>query len=153
MKNANTYRTSVRLFRVLLIFVAMSGPILMLFENRLIYHPEKEELPDADFGLSVRYVKFKTADDVILRGAYVPAPNSRGVILWCHGNGGNLSYGFAAAREFQKFGASMFLFDYRGYGKSEGRSGGDGILLDAEAAYRFLTDEIQLPPSKIIILG
>jgi len=154
VKGIGSYKQfGIRLIRVVLLFIGLSGPILRLFENSLIYHPEKAALPDADFGLPVLYSDFKSSDGVRLHGAYVPTPHARGTILWCHGNGGNLSYGFAVAREFQKFGVSMFLFDYRGYGKSDGSPGGDGILRDAEAAYRHLTSDVKIPPSRIVILG
>src|SRR5439155_6774505 len=113
---------------MLVLFIVLSPVVLMLFENRLIYHPDKNGRYDTQFAFPVRYCEFRASDGVKLHGAYTPAPNARGTILWCHGNGGNLTDGFDVAHEFQKLGMSTFLFDYRGYGKSEGRPGGNGIL-------------------------
>jgi hypothetical protein len=72
---------------------------------------------------------------------------------WCHGNGGNLSYGFAVAGKFRKLGVAVFLFAYRGYGRSEGEPDSQGVILDAEAAYRYVTKNLGVPPSRSVILG
>jgi hypothetical protein len=82
MKGTITYRSlAVRLARSILLFIVLSVPILMLLENRVIYHPENAELPDADLGLSVRYCDFESSDGVKRHGGYVPAPHARGTIL------------------------------------------------------------------------
>jgi uncharacterized protein len=73
----------------------------------------------------------------------------------CHGNAGNISeagrpYHYAGLREL---GLSLFAFDYRGYGESEGAPTEDGLYRDADAAYRYLRDTIGVPPERIVIFG
>jgi fermentation-respiration switch protein FrsA (DUF1100 family) len=125
----------------------------MIFENKLIYHPTKEGFYGGDYGFPIQYVTFAADDGVRLSGAFCPVDQARGTIIWCHGNGGNFSYGYDVAGQFRKLGLSVFLFDYRGYGKSEGRPDSIGVMLDAEAAYRYVTHDLNVLPSHLIILG
>jgi uncharacterized protein len=125
----------------------------MRLENRFIFHPEKNSDFKSDPGFPVQYVTFVADDGVRLQGAFCPVEGARGTILWCHGNTGNLSYGFNVAGEFRKLGLSTFLFDYRGYGRSEGKPDDKGVMLDAEAAYRYVTRDLNVPPARLILLG
>lgn len=125
----------------------------MRLENRFIFNPAKNSDYKSDPGFPVKYVTFAADDGVRLQGAFCPAEGARGTILWCHGNSGNLSYGFKVADEFRKLGLSTLLFDYRGYGRSEGTPDGKGVMLDAEAAYRYVTRDLNVPPAKLILLG
>ena len=82
---------------------------------------------------------FKTTDGVKLHGWLFKAndPNAP-VIIWCHGNGGNLTDRAEMAVELAKRGASVFLFDWRGYGRSEGKARESGLFHDALAAYDYI---------------
>jgi uncharacterized protein len=139
--------------RMLVMFVVLGTAMAMIFENRLIYFPQKDGPYELDYGFPVQYVMFKADDGVSLSGAFCPAENARGSIMWCHGNGGNLSYGLPTAGQFRKLGLSVFLFDYRGYGRSDGSPDGEGIMRDAESAYRYLTEQLHVPSSRLVILG
>jgi len=75
------------------------------------------------------------------------------VILFCHGNGGNISNRISYLPIFRELGLATFLFDYRGYGKSGGTPSEEGTYADVEAAWQYLTQERQIPPQKIIIYG
>src|SRR5215469_17387284 len=141
------------IFRMLLMFVVLGTAMTMIFENRLIYFPQKDGPYERDYGFPVHYVMFNADDGVSLSGAFCPVEHARGSIMWCHGNGGNLSYGLSTAGEFRKLGLSVFLFDYRGYGRSDGSPDGKGIMRDAESAYRYLTEQLHAPPSRLVILG
>jgi fermentation-respiration switch protein FrsA (DUF1100 family) len=125
----------------------------MSFENRFIFFPEKGGRYDLNYGFPVQFVTFEAADGVRLHGAFCPVEHARGTILWCHGNSGNLTYGFDAVRNLHKLGVSVFLFDYRGYGKSDGSPNGKGVMLDAEAAYAYVTGELHVEPSRLVLLG
>jgi fermentation-respiration switch protein FrsA (DUF1100 family) len=142
-----------RLARMLFMFVVLGTLAAMLFENTLIYHPSKDGEYEGNHGFPVQFVDFRSGDGVRLHGAYCPVENARGLILWCHGNGGNLSYGFDVAGNFRKLGVSVFLFDYRGYGRSEGSPDSKGVMLDAEAAYRYVTSKLKVPASHVVLLG
>jgi fermentation-respiration switch protein FrsA (DUF1100 family) len=138
---------------MLVMFVVLATLAAMIFENWLIYHPSKDGQYEIDPGFPVQFVNFQSEDGVRLHGAYCPVERARGLIMWCHGNGGNLSYGLDVAGDFRKLGVSVFLFDYRGYGRSEGSPNSKGILLDAEAAYRYVTKDLNVPPSGLVLLG
>jgi len=142
-----------RLGRMLVMFFVLVTAGAMFFENRLIYFPSKDGFYEGDYGFPIQRVTFNADDGVRLDGAFCPVEHSRGTILWCHGNGGNLSYGFDVAGQFRKLGVSVFLFDYRGYGRSEGVPNSQGVMLDAEAAYRYITKNLAVPTSRLVILG
>ena len=128
--------------------------ILMIFQSHLIYFPQREiTVTPNEIGLSYEAVYFKAADGVTLSGWFVPAESSRGVILFCHGNAGNISHRLESIQVFHRLGLSTFIFDYRGYGQSEGRPTEQGTYLDAEAAWHYLVRERQMFPTEIIIFG
>ncbi|MBW2596340.1 MAG: alpha/beta hydrolase [Deltaproteobacteria bacterium] len=142
-----------------IVFVAVCSYIgfmvlIFLLQPRFIYFPERDfyETPDKA-GLSYETVSFKAADGVNLSGWFIPAGKPRGVVLFCHGNAGNISHRLDSILIFHHLGLSTFIFDYRGYGASEGKPTEAGTYLDAEAAWRYLTEERDLPPTGIILFG
>ena len=119
-----------------------------------IYFPEVEFRPIPEqLGISPQWVFFDAQDGVRLSAWYVPTPNARGVILFFHGNGGNVSHYAYALAIFRKLGFSGFSVDYRGYGKSGGTPSELGTYLDAEAAWRHLVDAMHVPPDRTVVLG
>jgi fermentation-respiration switch protein FrsA (DUF1100 family) len=99
-------------------------------------------------------VFFTTDDGVRLHGRYFESPESRAVILYCHGNAGNVETWSATARELQeRHRCSVFLFDYRGYGKSSGTSSEEGLRCDARAARRWLATRASVTEKEIVLLG
>jgi fermentation-respiration switch protein FrsA (DUF1100 family) len=128
--------------------------ILWLFQSRLVYFPrtEIESTPDKA-GLEFESIEFQAADGVTLAGWYVPSDDSDDVLLFCHGNAGNISHRMESIRVFHRLGLSVFIFDYRGYGQSEGRPGEEGTYLDAAAAWDYLVGERSVDPGRIIIFG
>lgn len=128
--------------------------LLFVFQDRLLYHPVSEMAGDpGDAGLDFEQVRFQAADATGLFGWYVPAVDSRGVVLFCHGNAGNISHRIETLRLLNGLGLSVFVFDYRGYGKSRGRPTEEGTRLDAEAAWDWLTGQKGISPKRIVIWG
>ncbi len=128
--------------------------ILGLLENFLLYHPYREiEVTPRNYGISYENVSFRAADGVRLHGWYVASKDPDGpVLFWAHGNAGNLSHRAENIALIQKeLGAGVFIFDYRGYGKSEGRPGEEGLYADARAAYKWLIDRIS--PERVFLFG
>ncbi len=74
-------------------------------------------------------------------------------VLFCHGNGGNIMHRLDSINIFYNLGLSCFIFDYRGYGSSEGKPNEEGTYLDVMAAYQWLTEEKKISPEDIIIFG
>lgn len=135
-----------------LIFVSLC--ILSGCVSRFIYHPDRDmKGRPADQGLRYEPVDLETQDRVTLSGWWIPACKQRGVVLFCHGNAGNVSHRLDSLLIFNRLGLSTFIFDYRGYGKSGGRPSEQGTYLDAEAAWHYLVQTQKIPPEYIIIFG
>jgi hypothetical protein len=131
--------------------------MLRWFEHSQVYHPTRElEAAATDLGRSCEDVCFKAADGVELNGWFFPAdtksPRLHIAFLICHGNGGNISHRLALCEALLQTGASIFVFDYRGYGRSKGRPGEEGTYLDAQAAYGWLRQK-GFQGGKIIAFG
>ena len=140
----------IGLVLALLMGVAYTGMI----EHHFIYFPLRElESDPSDLGLPFDEVYFVTQDGVRLHGWFVPGEKDL-VWLWCHGNAGNISHRLEnLALLHQELGISIFLFDYRGYGRSEGRPSEKGTYLDAEAALAYLHSRGDVNKDRIIYFG
>ena len=138
------------------LFVVYIGWGLMLYilQPKLLYAPTRELFyTPAELDLEFENVIFKTADGLRLSGWFIPAQISRFTILFCHGNGGNMMHCLDSIDIFHNLGLSCFIFDYRGYGESGGKPSEEGTYLDAQAAYKWLTEEKKVPPGDIIVFG
>ncbi|MCK5095188.1 MAG: alpha/beta hydrolase [Spirochaetes bacterium] len=126
----------------------------MIFQSRFIFFPGDEiTATPGEINLSYETVNLETDDGVKLSGWFIPARNERGVVLFCHGNAGNISHRLESIQVFHDLGLSTFIFDYRGYGRSEGKISEQGTYLDVKAAWRYLVQERQIEPGSIIIFG
>jgi hypothetical protein len=116
--------------------------LVFLTQSRLVYFPgPPPDVTPAARGLDHRDVAITTADGVRLHGWYLAAPGSRGAVLMSHGNAGNVAGRIPHAEAFLDQGLSILLYDYRGYGRSEGSPSEAGTYRDAEAAYDWLVRE------------
>lgn len=84
---------------------------------------------------------------------FIPCPDSRGVVLFSHGNGGTMSDRLEVASVFRKLGLDVLLYDYGGYGASTGRPSETRCYADARAMWDFLTREKGIPPDRIVLFG
>lgn len=111
------------------------------FEHNQVYHPSRTfDARAGDLGRPFEDVQFEARDGIKLSGWFFPIttpPNAK-VVLYCHGNGGNISHRIDLYQTLLELGFSVFTFDYRGYGKSQGRPSEEGTYLDASAAYDWL---------------
>lgn len=148
------WRSGVRFVCALLIgYLAVLG-LMMAMEDSLIYFPSV--YPDGYWnppGLEFEDARFEAADGTKLHGWYVPASNPRAVILFAHGNAGNLSHRFEILEMLHRLQVSVLIFDYRGYGRSEGSPSEAGVLQDARAARRWLAERAGVNESQIVLLG
>ncbi len=126
--------------------------------SSLLYYPTRQlHFPPEQFGLHPEEVNFRSGDGTALFGWLFrhAAPDAlakpRGVILFYHGNGENLSSHYISLLWALKQGFDFFIFDYRGYGRSEGEPSPQGTVHDGEAALRWLN--IHYPQSSLIIYG
>ena len=86
-------------------------------------------------------------------GWYVEQTATSAVLLWCHGNAGNIINRLENLRELYRMGLSVFIFDYRGYGRSQGRPSEEGLYQDALGAHEYLTRIRMIRPERIVLFG
>ncbi len=128
--------------------------LLFVFQSHYIYYPARSLIADpSNIGLTFEEVSLETADGVELFGWFIPGEGNRGVILFCHGNAGNISHRLESIQLFHRLGLGVFIFDYRGYGLSDGKPTEHGTYQDAEAAWWYLTKQRRVNPGEIIIFG
>lgn len=125
-----------------------------MIEHHFIYFPLREiETDPSNLGLPFDEVYFVTQDGVRLHGWFVPGERAM-TWLWFHGNAGNIGHRVEnLALLHQELGVSIFLFDYRGYGRSEGKPSEKGIYLDAEAALAYLHAREDVHEDRMIYFG
>jgi fermentation-respiration switch protein FrsA (DUF1100 family) len=124
-----------------------------------LFHPAKNlELkemspPEVAGGASAQSVTFASESGKIIQGWFYVKPHARFIVLFSHGNGGNISYRTDIVELLNKAGASVLIYDYEGYGASGGRPSVAGICSDGYGAYKFLTDTKKIKADQIILYG
>jgi fermentation-respiration switch protein FrsA (DUF1100 family) len=128
--------------------------IAYLRQDKMIYYPTNiiESTPK-NIGLEYDDLLLKTKDGLDISAWHVPADGARGIVLFCHGNAGNISHRLDSIRIFHDLGLGVLIFDYRGYGRSQGRPGERGTYMDAEAAWTYIVESLGVKPENIIIFG
>lgn len=128
--------------------------LMMFFEESLIYFPIR--YPEGDWapaGLEFEDATFETSDGVRLHGWYVPHDDPRAVLLFSHGNAGNITHRAHVLRTFERLGVAVLIYDYRGYGRSEGSPNEEGVIRDARAARAWLAQRAGVAEEQIVLLG
>lgn len=130
------------------------GFTLYLLQGRLIFFPVRGlNNSPADVGLPYEEVRFSAEDGTALHGWFVPAADARYTVLLFHGNAGNIGDRLQTLGMLNEMGVSTLIFDYRGYGLSEGRPSEQGLYMDAGAAWRHLTEQRGIPGERIVLFG
>ncbi len=145
------------LFRLLsaavFLYVLLVG-LAMLLENTLIYHPLPASQGDWAHGPEIRDVRLRAADGTRLDAWYQCAnPPTRAVVLFLHGNGGNLTSRAHLMGKVASAPADVFALDYRGYGRSGGLPSEQGLYQDADAGWHYLTVTRGVPAAHIVVFG
>ena len=131
--------------------------MLYRFEHSQVYHPTRdaESTPD-DVGRPAEEIWLNTSDGLRLHAWFFAAekasPRARFVMLFCHGNGGNLTSRPGYYRAILETGVSLLTFDYRGYGRSDGQPSEAGTYTDAATAYQWLRTR-GFAPEHILVWG
>lgn len=114
-------------------------------------YPQGDWRPE---GLRFQDIVFAAADGTQLHGWYCPADQARATVLVMHGNAGNVATRGAWLSYLQtRMRVNVFLFDYRGYGRSHGKPTVDGVLQDARAARAKLVELSGVPTEQLILMG
>ncbi|WP_291321855.1 alpha/beta hydrolase [Desulfonatronospira sp.] len=125
-----------------------------IFQSRLVYVPHGELVAfPGDVGLDYHEVYLNTSDEIRIHGWFVPAKDSREVVLFSHGNAGNISHRLTTLDFLHSLDMSTFIYDYRGYGKSQGSPDEPGTYIDARAAWEYLVQEKGFDPDDIFVMG
>jgi uncharacterized protein len=124
-------------------------------ENSMVFAPSI--FPAGNWqpaGLDFEDAWFTSADGTRLHGWYVPHPQPRAVVLFCHGNAGNVALWADVLRTlYDRMGVSAMAFDYRGYGRSAGTPSEAGVLADARAARTWLAKRAGIAENQIVLMG
>ena len=131
--------------------------LLRWFEYKQTYHPTRTfDASAADLGRAWEDINFTTSDGVKLNAWFFPAntnsPHTHIAAIICHGNGGNISHRLGLYDALLAAGVNVFAFDYRGFGRSEGKPSENGTYLDAQAAHAWLRQK-GFAPTNIIAFG
>jgi len=141
------------------IWMGLAGLIWLwarLLEWKTTFYPSRHLwCTPGDQGLEYEEIHFVAEDACRLHGWWILAPtNARGAVIVCHGNAGNIADRIWIARAFSSLGVDVFLFDYRGYGRSAGFPTERGLYRDARAAYEVVRaryGDTEAPP--VIVYG
>ncbi len=144
-----------RIARLLLVAYLLIVLGMMFLETWLVY-----PVPPLSWGnwqpkgFKYEDVHFVSADGTKLHGWFVPYPNASRAILYCHGNGEDVAaVGELAAHLSNELHESVFVFDYRGYGHSEGSPSETGCIADGNAAQKWLAARTGIQPNEVILVG
>lgn len=143
-------------------YLFVAGMFIGLQRSLLYPAMQSEPLPAADYatsGIRLDDVETATIDGLTLHGWYAwptpvaSEPTSRPVVLYLHGNGGHRVHRLDDLDLLTGCGASVLLFDYRGYGENPGKPSEQGLTLDARAMWDYATQELDVPPERIVLFG
>ena len=141
---------------VLLAAIVIAGKIMMdgFIERNFVFFPVKPlAFSPRGWGMEFEDVFFRTHDGVELNAWLIEASQDSPVVIWFHGNAGNIADRVENARLLFDRGLTLFMVDYRGYGKSEGEPSEEGIYIDGQAAYDYLISERDTAPENLIVFG
>jgi fermentation-respiration switch protein FrsA (DUF1100 family) len=119
-----------------------------------IFFPDSYFIGDpAGWGLPFEDIYFPTSDGVMLHGWFVLGSGET-TLLWCHGNAGNISYRLDNLKLLHdRLGVNIFIFDYRGYGRSQGKPSEEGTYRDAEAALTYISTRQDIDQDAVVVFG
>lgn len=142
----------VRAFAIAYLIVLLA---MTCFETAMLYpRPPRERFEQKPRGIVYEEVYFNSADGTKLHGWFFPKENAKRAIVYFHGNAecvaDNASYMDELRRDLD---AAMFIFDYRGYGYSEGTPHEAGLIADGIAAQKWLAGRLGMEPHDVVLMG
>ncbi len=123
--------------------------------GRMFYHPDRT-VYDTPARHDLRYeeVSFRSKDGTMLSGWFVPAVGTpRGTVIHFHGNAQNMTAHFAFVSWLPAEGFNLFVFDYRGYGRSEGKPDREGVYEDSVAALEYVASRKDADRTRLLVFG
>ncbi len=146
--------SGIHFILLILAIIIFSCVFFPQIENFFIFYPDRDiEFHPADRHLNFEDIYFEAEDKTRLHGWFFPQKGNAPVILFCHGNAGNICHRLENVKLLLDQKLQVFIFDYRGYGQSKGSPSEKGIYLDGLAAYDFLVIQKNIPPERIALFG
>ncbi len=149
----------IRLGALALLLVVIMQ-VFARIEAQNLYFPQETDFPNptdaltkSRFARRIQVVQFEAIDGTRLSGWYVPAPKHRPTVVYAHGNGGNIGDRWDVLDAFVAKDYGFFIFDYRGFGQSEGTPSEEGLYKDMDAAVYWLQSQKHVPVSEQIAVG
>lgn len=153
----------MKLRRMLLMIIASAVGLFALFaaflyfnQAKLVFIPDRSiDITPDQVGLKFEEVYIEVAPGQKIHGWYFgdSSTASAPTVLFCHGNAGNISHRLQTVQFLLSLGVNVLLFDYRGYGRSDGHVSEDNVYADAEAAYRWLREVKKCEAASLFLFG
>jgi len=131
----------------------LNGFMFFAQPGMLFYPTSRLEGSPLNWGMAYEDVTLQADDGINLHGWFVPGQDSDRVVLFFHGNAGNISHRGESIAVFHRLGLSVFIPDYRGYGRSQGSPSEEGLYRDASAAWNWLVDQQGYSPDQVVLFG
>lgn len=109
--------------------------------------------PPSSYTEMPELIRLKTSDGVQISALYLENPQATYTVLYSHGNAEDLGTSRPILETIRQAGFSVFSYDYRGYGTSQGRPSERGSYRDIDAAYRYLREDLKIPADRILVQG
>ena len=149
----NDYKRFMKVLFFLTVFSSVLFGGFRWYERSNLYYPTRKLHGNpSDLGMKYEDVYFNAEDGTKLHGWFLPEKNADFTILLCHGNAGNVSDRLMILSILKKIPVQILIFDYRGYGLSQGTPDEKGFYKDAKAAYNHLIDR-GIDQNKIVPFG
>ncbi len=151
--------------KILMMILGILGGVYLVLclwlyfrQSSLVFFPSKTILASpTDYKMTFEDVFLESSNGAKIHGWYIPADSATNslnrTVLFCHGNGGNISHRLEIISLWRSLGFSVFCFDYQGYGLSQGSPSEDATYADVRASWDYLTLTRNIAPSDIIVLG
>jgi uncharacterized protein len=123
--------------------------------GKMFYHPDRQVYDSpARHGLKFEEVSFTSRDGTSLSGWFIPAAGEpKGTVIHFHGNAQNMTAHFGFVSWLPDQGFNLFVFDYRGYGKSAGNPEREGLYEDSMAALDYIEKRPGIDHERLLVLG
>jgi len=144
----------------ILVIIAFFILLVMVLQDRLIFFPGAWpagfELPEKLGNITLSPVTLQTPDGIKIAAVWAETATpteQRKTVLFSHGNAGNLLHRFGKIEKMCKAGFDVFIYDYRGYGRSEGSPTVAGAISDGKTALKWLLDVKKIKSENIVLYG
>ncbi len=145
-------RVIIKIVLILFLAYIVICAAIYFLQEKLVFHPEKLSSDFVyKFDIPFEEKNFQMQDGATINALWFHKPDPKGLIFYCHGNAGSLSSWGNEAGKFIERGYELFIFDYRGYGKSTGSNSQEILFTDAQTLYNECKTHIS--EDKIIIYG